>query len=75
MASTDPTPSQYAVAKEGWQRVNEGLDEPHRQVLDLARQGYSTKEIAEKVDWHVRKVQRELKEMGDSWLLNDRRSP
>ncbi|WP_158633377.1 RNA polymerase sigma factor [Tautonia sociabilis] len=68
LASTDPTPSQYAVANEGWQRANDRLDETHRRVLEMARQGYSTKEISEEVDWSVRKVQRELKVMGDYWL-------
>ena len=36
-------------------------------VLEMARQGYSNREIADAVGWHVRKVQRELKELGDSW--------
>lgn len=67
VASADPTPSQFAVANEGWQRVNERLDETRRRVLDMARQGYSTREIHEAVGWSLRKVQRELKEMGDTW--------
>lgn len=75
LASADPTPSQYAVANEGWQRANDRLDETHRRVLEMARQGYSTREIGEAVDWSVRKVQRELKEMGDSWLSDKGRRP
>jgi DNA-directed RNA polymerase specialized sigma24 family protein len=70
--STDPTPSQYAVANEGWQRVNERLDETHRRVLEMARQGYSTREISESVDWSLRKVQRALKELGDAWHSDER---
>jgi RNA polymerase sigma-70 factor (ECF subfamily) len=75
LASADPTPSQYAVANEGWQRANDRLDETHRRVLEMARQGYSTREIADEVDWSIRKVQRELKEMGDSWLSDQGRRP
>jgi RNA polymerase sigma-70 factor (ECF subfamily) len=75
LASTDPTPSQYAGANEGWQRVSERLDETHRRVLEMTRQGYSTREIAEAVGWHVRKVQRVLKELGDVWLSDDGRQP
>lgn len=70
--STDPTPSQYAVANEGWQRVYERLDETHRRVLEMARQGYSTREISETVGWEVRQVQRVLKKLGDAWLSNER---
>lgn len=70
--STDPTPSQYAVANEGWQRVNERLDETHRRVLEMARQGYTTREIADSVKWSMRKVQRALKDLGDAWYSDER---
>ena len=75
VASADPAPSHYAVADEGWQRADKRLDEPHLRVLELARQGYSTREIAEAVGWHVRKVQRTLKELGDARRPDDRRQP
>ena len=51
----------------GLERARERLDEPHRRALEMARQGYSTREIADTLGWHLRKVQRELKQIGDEW--------
>ncbi|WP_169975255.1 RNA polymerase sigma factor [Tautonia rosea] len=70
--STDPTPSQYAVANESFQRVNERLDDTHRRVLEMAREGYATREISDSVGWSVRQVQRALKKLGDAWLSDER---
>jgi RNA polymerase sigma factor (sigma-70 family) len=67
VASHDPTPSQVAVANEGLARVWSRLTEVERKILELKRAGHSTEEIALHTDWHVRKVQRFLKELGDSW--------
>lgn len=75
VASADPTPSQFAVANESWKLVNEPLDETRRRVLDMARQGYSTQEIRAAVGWSLRKVQRELKELGDTWTSDDETRP
>jgi RNA polymerase sigma factor (sigma-70 family) len=66
VAATDPTPSQYSMANEGWEEANERTDEAGRRVLEMARKGSSTREIAEAVGWSIRKVQRTLKELGDA---------
>ena len=71
VASTDPTPSQVAVANEGLQRVSDRLDGPERRALEMARDGYTTREIADELGWHVRKVQRLLKQLGDAWPSAD----
>lgn len=68
-ASSDPTPSQVAVAKESYENVRSGLDKHGAQAIELATEGYSTHEIAEKTGWQVRKVQRFFKSIGESWRL------
>jgi RNA polymerase sigma factor (sigma-70 family) len=67
VASSDPTPSQIAVANEGLERVWSRLNEVERKILELKRAGHTTEEIAQHTDWHVRKVQRFLKDLGESW--------
>lgn len=67
VASSDPTPSQFAVAKDTLERVRSKLDNSAKEVLDMAVEGYSSDEIAKKTGWHVRTVQRCRKEVNDSW--------
>lgn len=67
LASSDPTPSQQAVASEVLERLVSGQPEDERRILDLKNQSYSNEEIAERVGWNVRRVQRFLKELSDSW--------
>jgi len=69
LASNDPTPSQVAVANERFELASEGLDDEHRTLLNMAREGYSTQEIAEALNWHIRKVQRRLQILGRKFRL------
>jgi RNA polymerase sigma factor (sigma-70 family) len=46
VAARNPTPSQYAMANEAWQRLLAEQPPHHRRVLELRRQGHSRAEIA-----------------------------
>lgn len=70
LASSDPTPSQFAQAREVREWLLAGQPDQGRQVIELRDQGYSNEEIADRTGWHLRKVQRflkDLKELHDSW--------
>ena len=67
LRSMDPTPSQVALAAEGYQRVRSKLTEEKQQALDLKREGYSIEEIANRLDWHPRKVQRFIQDLEEQW--------
>jgi RNA polymerase sigma factor (sigma-70 family) len=56
-------PSQVAIAREEYERFMASLDPLDRQILDLDLQGYSTKEIAEKVNRSQRTVQLRLEKI------------
>jgi RNA polymerase sigma-70 factor (ECF subfamily) len=66
LASADPTASQVAQAGEVRERLLAGQDELKQSVIELRRLGYTNVEIAERIGWHIRKVQRFLKELEDS---------
>lgn len=70
LASGDPTPSQFAQEVETREWLLAGRSGAERRVIELRDQGYDNEEIAEQTGWHVRKVQRflkDLKEQHDSW--------
>lgn len=67
LPSDDPTPSQVAQASEGLERLQARLTESQRDIVELRRQGYTNEEIAERTGWHLRKVQRFLKDLQESW--------
>jgi RNA polymerase sigma factor (sigma-70 family) len=64
--SSDPSPSQYAQARESWQRIQDGRTETERTILRLKHDNHSTEAIADTVGWHPRKVQRFLRDLQDS---------
>ncbi len=63
----DPTPSQYAQASETRELLADSISDEDRAVLDLKAQDYSNEEVASRTGFHVRKVQRVLKKISDSW--------
>jgi RNA polymerase sigma factor (sigma-70 family) len=65
--SDEPTASQLAVANEVNEQLLERHDETERTIISLRRDGHSNADIAEQTGWHVRKVQRFLKDLLDSW--------
>lgn len=67
LASDEPTPSQYAVGEEAGRRLLTGRSREECLVIELRKENYSNEEIAERIGWSVRKVQRFLKHLHDSW--------
>jgi RNA polymerase sigma-70 factor (ECF subfamily) len=64
-----PTPSQVAVASEEEQQLLENQSGPGRAILELKLQGYSNPEVARETGWNVRRIERFLKKLSDSWRL------
>ena len=67
LASHDPTPSAVAVANEGYERILADRTGEEREVIELRRLNYPNGEIAPKVGWDLRKLQRFLKSLGESF--------
>ncbi|MBX6311861.1 MAG: sigma-70 family RNA polymerase sigma factor [Isosphaeraceae bacterium] len=67
LPSSDPTPSQEALANEVRERLLDREDGLERTVLELKiEQHLSNEEVAERTGLHVRKVQRFLKQLRES---------
>jgi RNA polymerase sigma factor (sigma-70 family) len=64
--SDDPTASQLAQANEVHEQLLNRSDEIERRVLRLRELGYDNQDIADQTGWHVRRVQRFLKDLRDS---------
>ena len=72
LPSQDPSPSQLAQATETQEHLLSGQTGDDRRVIELKREGFSNDEVAHQTGWSVRKVQRFLKELGDSWIARVR---
>lgn len=64
--TSDPAPIQFAEANEFQERLLSLFDEGARTAVLLKQQGYSTSDIAERLGWGVRKVQRVLRSLRGS---------
>jgi RNA polymerase sigma-70 factor (ECF subfamily) len=62
-----PTPSQFAQAREAHDRILSGRTPEDRAVIELKLQDYTNEEAASETGLHVRKVQRLLKRVYDSF--------
>lgn len=62
-----PTASKFVQADEAHERLIRDQDEEQREVIELKRLGYSNEEIAGRVDWNIRKVQRFLKDLEERY--------
>lgn len=69
IAGHDPTPSQFVQAEETREQLFSGQPEATRQILEMKAQDYTNEEAAEHTGLHLRKVQRLVKQVGDSWRL------
>ena len=67
VAVRQPTPSQEVMAEERWEQLLEGLTPPLRRVLELLRQGYTHKKIAQEVGLHPKMIQRFLRQLAERW--------
>jgi RNA polymerase sigma-70 factor (ECF subfamily) len=73
--ASGPTPSQFAVERETRETLLAGQSGADRRIIELKDQGYSNEEVAEQTGLHVRKVQRRLKKVLDSWFLRGGKRP
>lgn len=69
LPSSDPTPSQYAVRRETEEAILGRQNDDDREILRLKQQGYSTEDIARETGHNIRKIQRLIKRVSDSWFL------
>jgi len=67
LASGDPTASQMALASEAHERLLAGKSGTERDVIEMKHQGYSPTEIAAQTGWHLRRVQRFIKDLRESF--------
>ena len=72
LPSADPTPSQIAQATETQEHLLSGQTGEDRHVIELKREGFTNEEVAQETGWSLRKVQRFLKDLGDSWIARGR---
>ena len=66
-ASSAPTASQVAQATEAREQIFSGQSGEERTVLELRDKGYNNDDIVAQTGWNLRKLQRFLKDLGDSW--------
>lgn len=64
-----PTPSQVAIVEEEWGRLLKNKPPKIQRALEMLRDGYSRREVAEHLGLNAKRIQRLIKR------LNDRRSP
>jgi RNA polymerase sigma-70 factor (ECF subfamily) len=65
-AGSEPTPSQYAQAREMQTMLLSGSDAQGVQVLEMKSQHYSNEEVAAQTGLHLRAIQRFLKKIFDT---------
>ncbi len=65
-----PTPSQVAIVEEEWRRLLQDKPPRMQRALEMLRQGYSQREIAEHLGLTVKSIQRLIKRLNER-----RRSP
>ena len=58
--ANDPRPSEVAQGRELWERILAQCSPPHREILNLRRQGFSLEEIAERTGFHKGSIRRIL---------------
>ena len=63
LPASDPTPSQVAVAREGWQRLVDLSSERDRQIVSMRIQGQTYAAIANRLKVNEKTVQRALNRM------------
>jgi RNA polymerase sigma-70 factor (ECF subfamily) len=61
----EPTPSHAAIIEEEWRRLLKNKPPKIRRALELLRDGYSQREIAQRLDLNVKTIQRLIKKLND----------
>lgn len=63
--STDPSPSQHAMANEQWTLMLDRVPPKYRKIVELRRDGAKLQEIADQLELSERTVRRILKSLSD----------
>jgi RNA polymerase sigma factor (sigma-70 family) len=63
LAARQPTPSQFVVAKERWEQINEDEPEQNRDILSLRYEGENNSEIARRLNMNESTVRRIVERM------------
>jgi RNA polymerase sigma factor (sigma-70 family) len=58
-----PTPSQFVMAEEEWNRLSKGQPPQKLQILNLLRQGYTHQEIAVKIGVNEKTIRRLVRQL------------
>jgi RNA polymerase sigma-70 factor (ECF subfamily) len=61
-----PTPSQMAIGEEAWRRLLRNKPPKIQLALEMLRDGYSQREIAQRLELNVKRIQRLIKRLNDS---------
>jgi len=72
LTSDEPTASQCALANEAEAMLMDRRDAIEQQIIRLRREGHDNCHIADQTGWNIRKVQRFLKGLQDTLLLERR---
>jgi RNA polymerase sigma factor (sigma-70 family) len=67
-AGRDPSPSQQVQAVETREQILANLSGPDQEVVILKAQDFSNEETASRTGMHLRKVQRIVKKVSESWF-------
>jgi RNA polymerase sigma-70 factor (ECF subfamily) len=67
LRSVDPTASQVAQESEVRERLLDRENQAERTAIEMKREGYSNPEIADQIDWSLRKLQRFFEKLHESW--------
>jgi RNA polymerase sigma factor (sigma-70 family) len=72
MDAAGPSPAEAAVLNEALERRLEALDDPDLRTIALWRlEGYTNREIADRLDCTERSVERRLERIRSKWMLYD----
>jgi DNA-directed RNA polymerase specialized sigma24 family protein len=63
-----PTGSQWVLADEMQERLFARRSETEREIIQMRKEGHSNFSIAEATGWNIRKVQRFLKDLEESFV-------
>jgi RNA polymerase sigma-70 factor (ECF subfamily) len=75
LPASQPTPSQVAVAKEQWDRLQAKLPLHQRRILELLLQGKTHEEIAKELDINERTIRRMIDRLASGSRLDEQATP
>jgi DNA-binding NarL/FixJ family response regulator len=71
LSAHQPTPSQVAVAREQWDRLQEKLPAHQRRILELLVQGHTHEEIAQQLGMNERTIRRLIRRIAPRYRSDE----